>query len=46
MADGLGIELRAGRRGQCWHNAVAESFFATVNGELLDEHRWPTRAAA
>ncbi|GAA4211537.1 integrase core domain-containing protein [Microbispora amethystogenes] len=38
--------MSVGRRGQCWDNALAESFFATIKGELLDEHRWPTRAAA
>ena len=42
LADRLGI----GRRGQCWDNALAESFFATIKGELLDERRWPSRAAA
>ncbi len=46
LADRLGVRLSAGRRGQCWDNAVAESFFATIKGDLLDEHRWPTRAAA
>lgn len=46
LADRLGIRLSVGRRGQCWDNAVAESFFATIKGDLLDEHRWPTRAAA
>ncbi|WP_170991240.1 IS3 family transposase [Herbidospora galbida] len=46
VADRLGIRLSVGRRGQCWDNAVAESFFATIKGDLLDEHRWPTRAAA
>ncbi|WP_407929394.1 IS3 family transposase [Herbidospora solisilvae] len=25
---------------------MAESFFATIKGDLLDSHRWPTRAAA
>jgi transposase InsO family protein len=27
-----------------WTNAVAESFFATLQTELLDRHRWATRA--
>ncbi|XVQ86413.1 integrase core domain-containing protein [Microbispora siamensis] len=46
LAERLGIRLSVGRRGQCWDNALAESFFATIKGELLDQRRWPTRAAA
>jgi len=34
------------RRGNCWDNAVAESFFATLKTELVHRVRWPTRAAA
>ena len=34
------------RRANCYDNAVAESFFATLKWELLDRHQWPTRAAA
>jgi len=34
------------RRANCWDNAVAESFFATLKGELVDRQPWPTRAAA
>ncbi len=34
------------RRGDCWDNAVAESFFATLKGELVDHERYTTRAAA
>ena len=33
------------RRGDCWDNAVAESFFATLKVELVHEALWPTRAA-
>jgi putative transposase len=33
------------RRGNCWDNAVAESFFATLKTELAPM-RWVTRAAA
>jgi putative transposase len=32
-----------GSIGDCFDNALAESFFATVQTELLDRHRWPTR---
>jgi len=33
------------RRGDCWDNAVAESFFSTLKQEL-DTCRWSTRASA
>ncbi len=28
---------------QCWDNAVAESFFATLKSELIDRQSWATR---
>jgi len=28
---------------QCWDNAVAESFFATLKAELIDRQSWATR---
>ena len=31
------------RPGQCWDNAVAESWFATLKLELIDRQPWPTR---
>jgi putative transposase len=31
---------------QCWDNAVAESFFATLKTELAYRRSWPTRTAA
>jgi putative transposase len=33
-----------GTVGDALDNAVAESFFATLECELLDRHAWPTRA--
>ena len=33
------------RRANCYDNAVAESFFATLKWELIDRYRWQTRAA-
>ena len=33
-------------RGDCWDNAVAESFFGTLKSELIYRHVWPTRKAA
>lgn len=32
------------RKGDCWDNAIAESFFATIKGDLLDRRSWATRA--
>jgi transposase InsO family protein len=34
------------RKGDCWDNAVAESFFATIKGEMLDHQTFETRAEA
>jgi putative transposase len=41
-----GIEASMSRRGNCWDNAVMESFFATLELELIARHRWATRAEA
>ncbi|MFE3866374.1 hypothetical protein ACFXPT_39230 [Streptomyces goshikiensis] len=30
--------MSAGRTGQCWDNALAESFFATLKNDLGDSH--------
>lgn len=38
-----GITVSMSRRGQCWDNAVAESFFATFKNELVYRRRWATR---
>ncbi|WP_068927501.1 IS3 family transposase [Planobispora rosea] len=46
LAERLGVRLSVGRTGQCCDNALAESFFATLKGELLDDRAWPSRAAA
>jgi putative transposase len=40
------VTLSHGRTGQCWDNALAESFFSVIKGELLDAQAWPTRATA
>ena len=34
------------RKGNCWDNAVAESFFATLKTELVYRRRFATRAEA
>ncbi len=41
-----GIVCSMSRRGNCWDNAVAESFFATVKVELAHDAAWATRAQA
>ena len=46
LADELSVILSSGRTGQCWDDALAESFFASLKGECLDQRLWPTRAAA
>jgi len=33
-------------KGDCWDNAVAESFFATIKGEMIEHEDFLTRAAA
>jgi len=38
-----GIVVSMSRRGNCWDNAVAESFFATLKCELVYRRRWATR---
>jgi putative transposase len=52
-SDDYRAELRAhrvrrsmSRKGDCWDNSVAESFFATLRAELVDHERYPTREAA
>jgi putative transposase len=32
-----------GSRGDCFDNAVAETFFATLKKELVHWRSWPTR---
>ena len=34
------------RTGDCWDIAVAESFFATLEHELIADHDWATRTEA
>lgn len=41
-----GLVASMSRKGDCWDNAVAESFFATLEVELLLEADWHTRDAA
>jgi putative transposase len=41
-----GLTVSMSRRGDCWDNAVVESFFATLKTELVHDARWATRAEA
>jgi putative transposase len=41
-----GIVASMGSVGDCFDNAVIESFFATLECELLDRHRFGTHAEA
>jgi transposase InsO family protein len=46
LADHCDVTLSLGRTGQCWDNALAESFFASLKGELIDLQAWPAKAMA
>jgi transposase InsO family protein len=41
-----GMVASMSRKGDCWDNAVAESFFATLERELIGRHDWRTRDEA
>ena len=41
-----GIQTSMSRKGNCWDNAVAESFFATIKKELIHRYRFKTRRQA
>lgn len=38
-----GIRVSMSRVGNCWDNAVAESFFATLKKDLVHRHPWRSR---
>jgi putative transposase len=42
LAGDCQVVLSLGRTGQCWDNALAESFFASLKGELIELRAWPT----
>jgi transposase InsO family protein len=46
LASEFAVTLSHGRTGQCWDNALSESFFASLKGELIDRQPWPARAMA
>jgi transposase InsO family protein/transposase-like protein len=44
LAEDCHVTLSVGRTGQCWDNALAESFFSSLKGELTDTRACHTRA--
>ena len=40
------IQSSMSRKGNCWDNAVAESFFATIKKELIHRNKFATRREA
>jgi transposase InsO family protein len=41
-----GIEVSMSRKGDCYDNALLESFFATLKGECTDRQRWASHSQA
>jgi transposase InsO family protein len=46
LANDSQVTLSLGRTGQCWDNALAESFFSSLKAECLNTRPWPTHTAA
>jgi putative transposase len=44
--DKLGVRQSMGRVGSCFDNAAAESFFSTLEHEVLSRHDFTTKAQA
>jgi transposase InsO family protein len=44
QARQAGIAQSMGSRGDCFDNAVAESFFATLKKELIHRRSWPLKS--
>jgi putative transposase len=42
----MGVKPSMGSVGDAYDNAMAESFFATLECELIDQHSWPTISVA
>jgi putative transposase len=46
LLEANGIECSMSRKGDCWDNAVAESFFHTLKVELIHDQNYKTRLQA
>lgn len=46
LSEARGITLSMSRKGDCWDNAVAESFFATLKKDLIHRHYWFSKKQA
>jgi putative transposase len=46
LCDKLGVRQSMGRTGSCFDNAAAESFFSTLEHEVLSRHHFKTRKEA
>jgi transposase InsO family protein len=46
LAADLGVTLSLSRTGQCWDNALSESWFSAYKTELIHTRSWPTKASA
>lgn len=43
--NGYGILCSMSRKGECWDNAVSESFFGRMKEELIYRSSWPTKSS-
>jgi putative transposase len=46
LLENCGITASMSRKGNCWDNAVAESFFSSLKVEIKPDQPWSTRAEA
>jgi transposase InsO family protein len=46
VLEEFGVRQSMSRKGDCWDNAVAESFFKTIKSELVYWTKFPTRSIA
>lgn len=44
LVEAHGVVQSMSRKGDCWDNAVAESFIGTIKAELIEEEEFATRA--
>lgn len=46
LLEAHGMRPSMSRKGDCWDNAVCESFFSTLETELVEDSNWATREEA